>query len=90
MIRARFQTLIPPLVVGVGGLILWESALVILKPQAFVLPRPSVIAGKVVDQWSAIVTATSNTGFIAVTGLIAGALLGVAVAVVVSRFRIVS
>ena len=90
MNRARLQMLVPPVAVGVGGLILWESALVILKPQAFVLPRPSVIAGKVVDQWSAIVTATSNTGFIAVTGLVAGAMLGIALAVLVSRFRIVS
>ncbi|VAW06842.1 Pyrimidine ABC transporter, transmembrane component 1 [hydrothermal vent metagenome] len=88
--HARLRAIAPPLVVGVGGLALWELVLTVLNPKAFVLPRPSVIAGKVVEQWSTIVTATTNTGFIAVTGLIAGALLGIMVAILVSRFQIVS
>jgi NitT/TauT family transport system permease protein len=90
MNNPRLRAITPPLIVGVGGLLLWELVLAVLNPQAFVLPRPSVIAGKVVEQWSTIVTATSSTGFVAVTGLIAGALFGVVVAVLVSRFRLVS
>jgi NitT/TauT family transport system permease protein len=90
MNEETIRAVAPPLIVGVGGLALWELVLTVLNPQAFVLPRPSVIAGKVVEQWSTIVTATTSTGFIAVTGLVAGALLGIVVAILVSRFRIVS
>jgi NitT/TauT family transport system permease protein len=78
---------LPPLVAGVvlfGG---WELLLAILSPEGFVLPRPSAIVGALFDNWSEVFGAARVTGFVIITGLIGGVLLGVAVAGVVTLFR---
>lgn len=78
---------LPPLIAGVVILLLWEGVLRLLDPQGFVLPLPSEIIRALIDDWSVIWTAARNTGFIAVTGLIAGTFSGAVLAVLVSRFR---
>ncbi|MCZ7532559.1 MAG: ABC transporter permease [Acidimicrobiia bacterium] len=88
MIKRAFVGAFPSLVIGLGGLVLWEVSLLVLKPDGFLLPRPSEILGSFVEHFDAIWSATLNTGYIVVTGLIVGVLLGVAWALLVSRFRI--
>jgi len=78
----------PALVFGIGGLLLWELALFIIQPEGFVLPAPSAILIAFFDDFQEILTASKNTGFIVVTGLVGGVALGVAWALLVSRFRI--
>lgn len=78
----------PPILLGLGGLIVWELSLRIISPDGFVLPPPSEIAAAFVEDLSVIWTATQNTGYIVVTGLIAGVLLGIVWALLVSRFRL--
>ncbi len=66
----------------------WELALLILNPGGFVLPPPSDIIGAVFENWSEVFDAARNTGFIIVTGLVVGVLVGVAAALLVTRFRL--
>lgn len=83
----RLKDMLPPVlaaVIGFGG---WEFLLWLTRPDGFVLPPPSEIAGALSDNFSAIQTATRVTGFIVVSGLLAGVLLGVAAAVLVTAFR---
>jgi len=78
----------PALAFGIGGLLLWELALLIIQPEGFVLPAPSAILIAFFDDFQVILTASKNTGFIVVTGLVGGVALGVVWALLVSRFRI--
>lgn len=83
----RLHALLPPVTaaaIGFGG---WELLLWLTRPDGFVLPPPSEIAGALVENSSAIRTATGVTGFIVVSGLAAGVLLGALAAVLVTAFR---
>jgi NitT/TauT family transport system permease protein len=74
--------------VGLAFLAVWEGALAITQPDAFVLPPPSQILAAFFDNYPEIWSATKNTGYIVVTGLIGGVVLGVLWALLVSRFRL--
>ena len=85
--RALYRTWLPPVVAAVlifGG---WEVLLALVRPDGFVLPPPSKIAAAVAANFDAIVGATGVTGFIIVTGLVAGVALGAALALLVTAFR---
>lgn len=88
MIIKALRGFAPALVFGIGGLLLWELALFIIQPEGFVLPAPSAILIAFFDDFQEILTASKNTGFIVVTGLVGGVALGVVWALLVSRFRI--
>ena len=88
MIIKALRGFAPALVFGIGGLLLWELALFIIQPEGFVLPAPSAILIAFFDDFQVILTASKNTGFIVVTGLVGGVALGVVWALLVSRFRI--
>ena len=77
----------PALVVGIGFIVVWEAALAIIQPEAFVLPPPSEILAAFFDNSSEIWSATKTTGYVVITGLIGGVALGVLWALLVSRFR---
>ncbi|MCE2525572.1 MAG: ABC transporter permease [Acidimicrobiia bacterium] len=78
---------LPPTVFGAGGLGLWELVLWLTDPDGFVLPRPSEIAVALGENISEVWMASRVTGFIILTGLAGGVVLGVAAALVVTRFR---
>ena len=88
MIIKALRGFAPALAFGIGGLLLWELALLIIQPEGFVLPAPSAILIAFFDDFQVILTASKNTGFIVVTGLVGGVALGVVWALLVSRFRI--
>lgn len=87
MIKRMFSGATPALVIGLGALIMWEVLLLVINPDGFLLPRPTQIIEAFMEHSDAIRSATVNTGYIVVTGLIAGVLLGIAWALLVSRFR---
>lgn len=85
--RSLGRAWLPPVVAAAvmfGG---WELLLALTRPDGFVLPPPSSIVGAVVEKFDVIVTATGVTGFIIVTGLIAGVAVGALAAVLVTAFR---
>jgi NitT/TauT family transport system permease protein len=88
MIKRVFRTSSPAIILGVSGLLVWEAALRFAQPEGFVLPPPSAILTSLFENFDEIWAATKNTGYIVVTGLIAGVVLGVAWALLVSRFRL--
>ena len=77
-------------VIAAGAVIFgtWESALAIFTPDGFVLPPPSAIVASFFENFDAIWIATKVTGFIVITGLLAGVFLAVLAALLVTRFRL--
>ena len=59
----------------------------LLNPDGFLLPRPTEIVDAFFDDFSAIWSATKNTGFIMITGLFGGVILGVVAAFLVTQFK---
>jgi len=88
MIAKALRGSAAPIVVGVGGLLLWELSLQIIQPEGFVLPPPSAILVSFVANFDVIWAATKNTGYVVVTGLIGGVTLGILWSLLVARFRV--
>ncbi|MCQ3813121.1 MAG: ABC transporter permease [Acidimicrobiia bacterium] len=84
---SNFVQIWPPLVATAIALGSWEFLLWITQPDGFVLPPPTEIAAAVGENFATITTATRVTGFIIVTGLVAGVLLGITAALLVTTFR---
>jgi len=77
----------PPVVAGVGILVLWEGLLRLFNPDGFVLPPPTEIIATFFENRTEIIDGAQTTGYIIVTGLIGGLVLGVVAALLVTRFR---
>ncbi len=88
MIRRIIRGSAPAVVFGIAGVLVWEGTMRFIVPESFVLPPPSEILAAFFEDFDAIWAATQNTGYIVVTGLIAGVILGVVWALLVSRFRL--
>lgn len=76
-----------PLLAGATILGVWEALLRVLNPEGFVLPPPSEIVAAFIDNFGDIYGAAKVTGFVIVTGLLAGLVLAVVAALLVTRFR---
>ncbi|MCW6010252.1 ABC transporter permease [Micromonospora sp. CPCC 205371] len=86
--RGLVRGLLPPLVVGVGGLAVWELTVKVGKVAPFILPAPSAIWEQFWLSRSVIWQTGLATGANALVGLIAGALVGILAAMAASRFRL--
>ena len=76
----RIKRLLPAGVAFVAVIAFWEGAIRVFDVKAFVLPAPSVIVGRFVETSDVIWSVGLNTLIEALGGLIAGTILGVAVA----------
>ncbi len=76
-----------PAVAGVIILLVWELGVRFLAGDGFVLPPPTEIAIALVDGWDEVSAAARTTGFIILTGLIGGVVLGAAAAMLVTLSR---
>ncbi|BEK88503.1 ABC transporter permease [Nocardia seriolae] len=83
------RTWLPPVLFGVVLLVLWQVLTVAAGVPSFLLPAPSAIAKAFGDNHHAILEAALATGKNALAGLLAGAVLGIAAAIVAVRFRVV-
>jgi ABC-type nitrate/sulfonate/bicarbonate transport system permease component len=86
----RARAIWPPLLVGVGGLVLWELFIDVLGVQEFLLPRPLAIWSALTDDWSTIWAGAKKTAWVAVSGLIAGVVVAVVGAFVTTRSRLLA
>ena len=86
-VGARLRGAAPPIVAGVVLLGGWELVLRITDPEGFVLPPPTEIVGATIDNWSEVWAASRTTGFVIITGLVGGVIIGIAAALLVTRFR---
>jgi len=85
--RSRWSALWPPLLTGVGGLLLWEGMIIVFGIREFLLPKPSSIWAELFAEWPVLSHAGWETGRIAFSGLVLGVLAGVVLAFVTNRFR---
>ncbi len=77
-----------PIAVGVLFLAGWQALVVGNDIKPYLLPKPSAIWEQVVHNREDILTTARVTGTNALVGLLAGAILGILVALVASRFRV--
>lgn len=84
---ARVDMLVPPAVVAVVALAGWELAVEAFDIQKFLLPKPSAIWTSLREDWTPIADGARSTGWVALSGLVAGVLAAVVAALACSRFR---
>ena len=77
----------PPVVAAIVGLASWEVIVRTLKIQAFLLPTPTAIARAAIADRALLLSACGTTATTALLGFLGSALVGVAVAIVLSSSR---
>jgi NitT/TauT family transport system permease protein len=86
----RLRRYLPAIALFIIGLIIWEVIVVVFNIQGFLLPRPTVIASRFVEQFSIIVSDGLFTMREAVGGFFIGSILGMLVALATSRWASIS
>ncbi|MDG4798295.1 ABC transporter permease [Micromonospora sp. WMMD1082] len=87
---ALARAVLPPLVVGVGAVLLWEAVVVVGRIAPFVLPAPSAIWAQFLLNREVIVRVGLASGTNALVGLVVGAVLAIVAAMAASRFRLLA
>jgi NitT/TauT family transport system permease protein len=88
--RGRMAGWLPPVGLFVVVLIAWEGASVAFGIQSFLLPRPSIIVGRLVALWpDTLARGLLFTATEAVVGLLIGLILGTVIGLLTARFRTV-
>jgi NitT/TauT family transport system permease protein len=80
----------PPVAFGIAALLLWEVVVTAADVPAFLLPAPSAIAAQVATSFATIVSTAAVTGGNALVGLIVGFVLGIGLALLAARSRVLS
>lgn len=88
--RRAVALLLPPIVLGVGMVALWQWWVVAKDIQPYVLPRPSSIWSELTDKSDLVVNACKVTGLNALLGLVLGTAVGFGLAALANRFRLVN
>ncbi|MFE5474503.1 MULTISPECIES: ABC transporter permease [unclassified Nocardia] len=83
------RTWLPPVLVGIVVLALWQVLTVVAGVPSFLLPAPSAIAAQFVENAGRILDASLATGTNALIGFVAGTVLGLAAAVLAVRFGVI-
>jgi NitT/TauT family transport system permease protein len=84
----EFRRVLPPLVVGVGFLLLWQVFVVSRRIQPYVLPKPTAIWDQFTANASGIFESAKASGTNALVGLLAGSVLAIATAILAARSRL--
>ena len=84
------KSILPPVVVGIMALVGWELTVTLGRIAPYILPAPSAIWAELVAQRANVWAAAVASGENALIGLIAGSAIGVVVAMVASRVRLLS
>jgi hypothetical protein len=84
------RSVLPPIVVGVAGLALWELVVRAGRIAPFILPAPSAIGEQLWLDRSVVWEAGLASGANALVGLIFGTVLALAAALLASRMRILA
>jgi NitT/TauT family transport system permease protein len=88
-VTASMGRWLPPVLFGIAVLLIWQLVVVLAQVPAFLLPAPSAIAAQIGAQLPTLVSTTLVTGSNALVGLVAGFVLGVALALLAARSRLV-
>lgn len=85
---SSIRGVVAPVALGVGAIALWQLATVALRIEPFILPSPSSIAAAVAQNLPSMWTSSLVTGSNALVGLLIGAVLAAAAAVLASVVRV--
>ena len=85
-VGAKALDLLPPFLVLVGGIALWQILVTVLHVQRFLLPKPSEIVSALFANWGTLWSAGLFTLREALGGFAIGSGLGILVAIGLSRF----
>lgn len=88
-IRRGAGVVVPPVVLGIGLIALWQWWVEAKDIQPYVIPAPRAIWTELVDKSDLVINACKVTGLNALIGLVCGTVLGFAVAAVANRFRLI-
>ncbi len=80
----------PPVLFGIAVLVLWQLIVVVAGVPAFLLPAPTAIGAQIAAQLPTLVSTSLVTGANALVGLVAGFVLGVALALLAARSRLMA
>ena len=86
MKTSAFRDALPAIGVFVAVLVIWEIGFLVLGVQSFLIPRPTVIAASLAEQWATLVRGVLFTGTEAVLGLLVGLVLGTAAGFATARW----
>jgi NitT/TauT family transport system permease protein len=80
---------VAPIAVGVIVLGIWQFLVTVVGVSDYLLPSPASIIEELIASWASVVSAMVITGTNALIGLIVGSLLGIALAALAARWRVV-
>ena len=87
VVRRRSGSWVPPIVVFVGVLLLWEWLFLLLDVKTFLIPRPTVIWSALLNQWPTTLSrGMLYTGSEAVMGILVGVSLGTLLGLATARW----
>ncbi|MET0423281.1 MAG: ABC transporter permease subunit [Actinoplanes sp.] len=81
------RSVLPPLVVGVAAIAIWQLIVTAGRIAPFILPAPSAIWAELVEQRGNVWDAALASGQNALIGLVGGTVVGVLAAMAASRWR---
>jgi len=84
------RSILPPVLVGVAAIALWELVVKAGRIAPFILPAPSAIWAQLVEQRGNVLDAALASGANALVGLIGGTVLAILAALVSSRSKLLS
>lgn len=83
---SRLAEWLPPALVFVGVLVLWEGSFLLLEVKSFLIPRPTQIAAALESEWSTLSRGFVYTGLEALGGLAVGTALGTLAGLATARW----
>lgn len=83
------RTALPPVLLGVAAVLLWQWAVVAFEIKSFILPGPFLIGEEFAANLQNVVNGMTVTGRNALIGLLVGAVLGILAAIVAALLRTV-
>ncbi|HMN96856.1 MAG TPA: ABC transporter permease subunit [Phycisphaerales bacterium] len=87
LLSSAFSSLVPPALVVLGALVLWELAIILFRPQAYLLPGPRAILAAAVEQRSMLAAASLRSAAASLAGFALSGLLGLAIGSALSTSR---
>ncbi|HEX5201013.1 MAG TPA: ABC transporter permease [Actinoplanes sp.] len=81
------RRILPPVLAGLLAIVAWQLTVTLGRIAPFILPAPSAIGAELVEQRRNVWEAAVASGVNALIGLIGGAIAGVLLAMVATRFR---
>lgn len=83
------RTILPPLLAALLGVAAWEIAVRALHPPAYLVPSPLAVGRAAHEALSTLGGAMVTTGSAAIAGFLLSAVVGIAIAVVLSSSRLI-